>query len=133
MDVSNYPEYQVYPDTDGQVVYHEVNNDLYDQYQTYPEYQNTQAVHHQEFPQPSPVYDGQDRYQTNYGDYPVLQSRADTGIVETSTFERLWNRISSFMKNFVHNLEEKSRSDNTDRIMTIVTVTSLIIGSILAF
>ena len=119
--VSNYPDYQQYPDY-SPVQYQEVDNHLYDPYHVEAdEYQETEALQYQD-----------DRYQTNYADSLAIQSRSDTELAPASRLERLWNRISEFMKNFMLGLEERSRSGHTDRLLSIVAVTSLIVGSILA-
>ena len=127
VEVFNYPEYQQYQDTVySPVQYPELDNHLHDPYQRYEdpqaeEYEETEALQYQD-----------DRYQTNYADSPTIQSRSDTDILQTSRLERLWNRISQMMKNFVQTLEERSRSGDTDRLWTIYVVGSILVGSILA-
>ena len=82
----------------------------------------------------------EERYQTNYHhnslDYPVqpaIQSRSDTmGPVQPSRLEGWISQISEMFQQFLHRLEEKSRSSSPDRLLTMFTVGSLIIGTILS-
>ena len=136
-EVSEYSEYQQYIQpvvgddqtpvytSDGQY------EEPYDPYLNYPDYRETTAGHYLE---------DEDRYQTNYQNYaadytavPVIQSRADTvAPVQTSRLQSWMNQLSEMVQNFLQRLEEKSRSSNPDRLLTMFTVASLIIGSILS-
>ena len=135
VDASEYPEYQQYIQplvvddqppvyaSDGQY------EEPYDPYMNYPDYGETVQY-----------LEDEDRYQTNYHNYPadypavpVIQSRMDTvAPVETSRLQSWINQISEMVQNFLHRLEEKSRSSSPDRMLTMFTVASLIIGSILS-
>ena len=115
----------VYTTSDGQY------EEPYDPYLNYPDYGETPAGQYLE---------DEGRYQTNYQNYaadytavPVIQSRADTvAPVETSRLQSWMNQLSEMVQHFLHRLEEKSRSSNPDRLLTMFTVASLIIGSILS-
>ena len=130
--MSDYPDYQQYVQpvavaADQTTVY----EGQYDPYENYADYGANPAVQYLE---------DEGRYQTNYQNYnyadyppvPVIQSRMDTAPAQTSRLESWISRISEMVQQFLHRLEEKSRSSNPDRLLTMFTVTSLIIGSILS-
>ena len=128
--MSDYPDYQQYGQPvavagDQTTVY----EGQYDPYENYADYGENPAVQYLE---------DEERYQTNYHNYadyppvPVIQSRMDTAPAQPSRLESWISQISEMVQQFFHRLEEKSRSSNPDRLLTLFTVTSLIIGSILS-
>ena len=133
--VSDYQEYQQYIQPvagDQTTVY--ASDGQYEQqyvpYENYPDYGETPAMQYLE---------DEGRYQTNYHSYadypaePLIESRMDTAApVQTSRLQGWINQISEMFQQFLHRLEEKSRSSQPDRLWTMFTVTSLIIGSILS-
>ena len=131
-EVSDYQQYIQPVGEDQMTVYANDGQyeEQYDPYQNYADYGETSAVQYLE---------DEGRYQTNYNNYadypavPVIESRMDTAApVQTSRLQSWINQISEMFQQFLHRLEEKSRSSNPDRLLTMFTVTSLIIGSILS-
>ena len=141
-EISGYPEYQQYIEpvvvVDEQRPVYTSDGGQYEE-QQYDPYLNINYPQYGEFPAAQYLVD-EERYQTNYHDnslhyqvQPVIQSRADTvAPVQTSRLQGWISQISEMFQQFLHRLEEKSRSSSPDRLLTMFTVGSLIIGTILS-